>query len=232
MFAGFSAKSLSDRINDANCNILITADGAFRGDKITPLKHISDEAMQNTPSIDKCIVLKRINSDINIKQGRDVWWKDEMEKVDKNCTAETMNSEDPLFILYTSGSTGKPKGIVHSIAGYMIYTEYSFRNVFQYDEGDIYWCTADIGWITGHSYIVYGPLLAGATTIMFEGVPTYPDVGRFWKIVEENRVNIFCVTRLKSQQQGKHYSNSSMYNIYGSIYKFGYERNIRLRTLH
>ncbi|MGY8987273.1 MAG: acetate--CoA ligase [Flavobacteriales bacterium] len=191
VFAGFSAKSLSDRINDANCNILITADGAFRGDKITPLKHISDEAMQNTPSIDKCIVLKSTNSDINIKSGRDVWWKDEMEKVDKNCTAETMDSEDPLFILYTSGSTGKPKGIVHSIAGYMIYTEYSFRNVFQYDEGDIYWCTADIGWITGHSYIVYGPLLAGATTVMFEGVPTYPDAGRFWKIVEENKVNIF-----------------------------------------
>jgi len=191
VFAGFSAKSLSDRINDANCNILITADGAFRGDKITPLKHISDEAMQNTPSIDKCIVLKSTNSDINIKSGRDVWWKDEMEKVDKNCTAETMDSEDPLFILYTSGSTGKPKGIVHSIAGYMVYTEFSFRNVFQYNEGDVYWCTADIGWITGHSYIVYGPLLSGATTIMFEGVPTYPDAGRFWKIVEENKVNIF-----------------------------------------
>ena len=191
VFAGFSAQSLSERINDANCTILITADGAFRGDKITPLKDISDEAMNTSPTIQKCIVLKRTNSDINIKSGRDVWWNEEIEKVNKNCTAEVMDSEDPLFILYTSGSTGKPKGIVHSTAGYMIYTEFSFKNVFQYNEGDIYWCTADIGWITGHSYIVYGPLLAGATTIMFEGVPTYPDAGRFWKIVEENKVNIF-----------------------------------------
>ena len=191
VFAGFSAQSLSERINDANCTILITADGAFRGDKITPLKDISDEAMNTSPTIQKCIVLKRTNSDINIKSGRDVWWNEEIEKVNKNCTAEVMDSEDPLFILYTSGSTGKPKGIVHSTAGYMVYTEFSFRNVFQYNEGDIYWCTADIGWITGHSYIVYGPLLAGATTIMFEGVLTYPDAGRFWKIVEENKVNIF-----------------------------------------
>ncbi len=191
VFAGFSSKSLADRINDAKCNILITADGAFRGDKITPLKDISDEAMQNTPSIEKCIVLKRTNTNINIKKQRDVYWGVEMAKVDNDCVAETMDSEDPLFILYTSGSTGKPKGIVHSTAGYMVYTEFSFRNVFQYNEGDIYWCTADIGWITGHSYIVYGPLLAGATTIMFEGVPTYPDAGRFWKIIEENKVNIF-----------------------------------------
>jgi len=191
VFAGFSSKSLSDRINDANCNILITSDGGYRGDKITPLKEISDKAMKNTPSIEKCIVLKRTNSDIEMKEERDVWWGEEMEKVDRDCPAEIMNSEDPLFILYTSGSTGKPKGIVHTTAGYMIYTEFSFRNVFQYSEGDIYWCTADIGWITGHSYIVYGPLLSGATTMMFEGVPTYPDAGRFWKIVEENKVNIF-----------------------------------------
>ncbi len=191
VFAGFSSKSLSDRINDANCNILITSDGGYRGDKITPLKEISDKAMKNTPSIEKCIVLKRTNSDIEMKEGRDVWWGDEMEKVDGDCPIEIMNSEDSLFILYTSGSTGKPKGIVHSTAGYMIYTEYSFKNVFQYSEGDIYWCTADIGWITGHSYIVYGPLLSGATTMMFEGVPTFPDAGRFWQIVEENKVNIF-----------------------------------------
>ncbi|MBT7726838.1 MAG: acetate--CoA ligase [Flavobacteriales bacterium] len=191
VFAGFSSKSLSDRINDANCNILITSDGGYRGDKITPLKEISDKAMKNTPSIEKCIVLKRTNSDIAMKEERDVWWGDEIEKVDGDSPAEIMDSEDPLFILYTSGSTGKPKGIVHSTAGYMIYTEYSFKNVFQYSEGDIYWCTADIGWITGHSYIVYGPLLSGATTMMFEGVPTYPDAGRFWKIVEENKVNIF-----------------------------------------
>jgi len=191
VFAGFSAKSLSDRINDADCNILITADGGFRGAKITPLKDISDEAMQTTPSIEKCIVLERTKNTISMKIGRDVWWHDEMLKVTSNCPIAIMDAEAPLFILYTSGSTGKPKGIQHSTAGYMIYTEYSFRNVFQYNEGDIYWCTADIGWITGHSYIVYGPLLAGATTMMFEGVPSYPDAGRFWQIVEENKVNIF-----------------------------------------
>jgi len=191
VFAGFSAKSLSDRINDADCNILITADGGFRGAKITPLKEISNEAIQSTPSIEKCIVLERTKSEVAMESGRDVWWRDEMEKATADCPIEIMDSEDPLFILYTSGSTGKPKGIQHSTAGYMIYTEYSFRNVFQYNEGDIYWCTADIGWITGHSYIVYGPLLAGATTMMFEGVPSYPDAGRFWQIVEENKVNIF-----------------------------------------
>ena len=191
VFAGFSAKSLSDRINDADCNILITADGGFRGTKITPLKDISDDAMKSTPSIEKCIVLERTKSNIKMFDDRDVWWHDEMQKVNGDCPIEVMEAEDPLFILYTSGSTGKPKGIQHSIAGYMIYTEFSFRNVFQYNDGDIYWCTADIGWITGHSYIVYGPLLAGATTMMFEGVPSYPDAGRFWQIVEENKVNIF-----------------------------------------
>jgi acetyl-CoA synthetase len=191
VFAGFSAKSLSDRINDAACNILITADGGFRGAKITPLKDISDEAMQSTPSIKKCIVLERTKSKISMQSGRDIWWHEEIINANSDFPAEIMNSEDPLFILYTSGSTGKPKGILHTTAGYMVYTEFSFRNVFQYSEGDIYWCTADIGWITGHSYIIYGPLLAGATTIMFEGVPTYPDAGRFWKIVEENKVNIF-----------------------------------------
>ena len=191
VFAGFSSKSLSDRINDADCSILITADGGFRGEKITPLKEISDTAMQSTPSIEKCIVLERTKNTISMKNGRDVLWHDEMLKVTSNCPIEIMDAEAPLFILYTSGSTGRPKGIQHSTAGYMIYTEYSFRNVFQYNEGDIYWCTADIGWITGHSYIVYGPLLAGATTMMFEGVPSYPDAGRFWQIVEENKVNIF-----------------------------------------
>jgi len=191
VFAGFSAKSLSDRINDADCNILITADGGFRGAKIIPLKEIADEAMKSTPSIEKCIVLERIKNDIKMLDNRDVWWDDEMQRANEDCPIEVMDAEDPLFILYTSGSTGKPKGIQHSIAGYMIYTEFSFRNVFQYNDGDIYWCTADIGWITGHSYIVYGPLLAGATTMMFEGVPSYPDAGRFWQIVEENKVNIF-----------------------------------------
>jgi acetyl-CoA synthetase len=191
VFAGFSAKSLSDRINDADCSILITADGGFRGEKITPLKDISDQAMESTPSIKRCIVLAHTKSKITMKSERDVLWHKEMQEANSNFPAEIMDSEDPLFVLYTSGSTGKPKGIQHTTAGYMIYTEYSFRNVFQYSEGDIYWCTADIGWITGHSYIVYGPLLAGATTVMFEGVPTYPDAGRFWKIIEENKVNIF-----------------------------------------
>ena len=191
VFAGFSAKSLSDRINDADCSILITADGGFRGTKITPLKNISDEAMKSTPSIKRCIVLERTKQKIFMVSGRDIWWHKEMQEANTNFPAKIMESEDPLFILYTSGSTGKPKGIQHTIAGYMVYTEYSFRNVFQYSEGDIYWCTADIGWITGHSYIVYGPLLAGATTIMFEGIPTHPDAGMFWKIIEENKVNIF-----------------------------------------
>ena len=191
VFAGFSAKSLSDRINDASCNILITADGGYRGAKITPLKDISDEAMNSTNTIEKCIVLKRTKCKISMDGNRDTWWHDEINKVEENCPIEVMDSEDPLFILYTSGSTGKPKGIQHSTAGYMIYTEFSFRNVFQYNDGDIYWCTADIGWITGHSYIIYGPLLAGATTIMFEGIPSYPDYGRFWQIVQENKVNIF-----------------------------------------
>ena len=191
VFAGFSAKSLSERINDATCKLLITADGGFRGDKTTPLKQISDEAMKSTPSIERCIVLKRTKSNINMQKNRDFWWHEQMENSNSDCPIEIMDSEDPLFILYTSGSTGKPKGIQHSTAGYMIYTEYSFRNVFQYEDGDIYWCTADIGWITGHSYIVYGPLLAGATTVMFEGTPSYPDAGRFWKIIEENQINIF-----------------------------------------
>lgn len=191
VFAGFSAKSLSDRINDAKCTVLITSDGGFRGDKVTPLKNISDLAMQETPSIQSCIVLKRTNSKIEMKKNRDFWWHDEMMTADENAPAEIMDAEDELFILYTSGSTGKPKGIVHTTAGYMIYAQYSFQNVFQYNEGDLYWCTADIGWITGHSYIIYGPLLSGATTVMFEGVPTYPDAGRFWEIVEKNKINIF-----------------------------------------
>jgi acetyl-CoA synthetase len=191
VFAGFSAKALADRINDATCNILITADGGFRGAKITPLKNIADEAMENTSSIEKCIVLERTKSKIKMQKGRDVWWHDEIQQATADCLIEIMDSEDSLFILYTSGSTGKPKGIQHSTAGYMVYTEFSFRNVFQYTEEDVYWCTADIGWITGHSYIIYGPLLAGATTLMFEGVPTYPDAGRFWQIVEENKINIF-----------------------------------------
>ncbi len=191
VFAGFSASSLKDRINDASCSLLITSDGGFRGNKIIPLKNISDEAMKETPSIKKCIVLKRTNTKVSMHKERDIWWHEEMLSASEKFNAETMNSEDPLFILYTSGSTGKPKGILHTVAGYMIYTSYTFKNVFQYDEQDIYWCTADIGWITGHSYIIYGPLLNAATSVMFEGVPSYPHEGRFWEIIEKEKINIF-----------------------------------------
>ena len=191
VFAGFSAKALADRINDADCNILLTSDGLYRGNKQLCLKDIADKALETTPTIKRCIVLKRTNQVVNMLQSRDVWWSDELNKVSDICKAEVMDAEDPLFVLYTSGSTGKPKGVQHHCGGYMVYAEYSFRNVFQYNEGDVYWCTADIGWITGHSYIVYGPLLAGATTIMFEGVPTYPDAGRFWEVCQKHKVNIF-----------------------------------------
>ena len=191
VFAGFSAQSLSERINDCTCNLLITADGAFRGSKTIDLKSIVDESLLTCNSVKKVIVLKRTKTEVPIIAGRDVWWHDEMINISSNHQAETMNSEDTLFILYTSGSTGKPKGVVHSTGGYMIYAEYSFRNVFQYQANDIFWCTADIGWITGHTYIIYGPLLAGATSIMFEGIPTYPDAGRLWEIVDKYQVNLF-----------------------------------------
>tara|TARA_B100000683_G_scaffold43950_2_gene39665 strand:+ start:7447 stop:9342 length:1896 start_codon:yes stop_codon:yes gene_type:complete len=191
VFAGFSAQSLADRINDASCNIVITADGAFRGVKTIGLKAIVDEGLQRCNTVKKVIVLKRTKEEVFMQDGRDVWWHEEMTSISDIRPAEVMNSEDTLFILYTSGSTGKPKGVVHTTAGYMVYAEYSFRNVFQYEDGDVYWCTADIGWITGHSYIIYGPLLAGATTMMFEGVPSYPDAGRFWDIVDRFQVNIF-----------------------------------------
>ena len=191
VFAGFSAKALADRINDASCNIVLCSDEAYRGAKIIPIKNVVDEALKNTPSIQRNIVLKRTGSSISMTEGRDVWWHEETAKVNSTCNAEEMDAEDELFILYTSGSTGQPKGVVHTTAGYMVYTNYSFQNVFQYEKEDVYWCTADIGWITGHSYIVYGPLLAGATTVMFEGVPTWPDAGRFWEIVDKHQVNIF-----------------------------------------
>ena len=168
VFAGFSAKALADRINDASCNILLTSDGSYRGPKQLCLKAIVDKALNRVVSIKSCIVLKRTGENISMKPKRDFWWKEEISKVSSTCKAQKMDSEDPLFILYTSGSTGKPKGVQHHCGGYMVYAEYSFRNVFQYNQNDIYWCTADIGWITGHTYIVYGPLLAGATTVMFE----------------------------------------------------------------
>ncbi len=198
VFGGFSFKSLSDRIHDADCNIVITADGGFRGAKDIPLKSVVDEALETCPSVKKVIVLQHTHINVSMKNDRDVWWHEEMEKLNltglqdlSGFKAEIMESEDPLFILYTSGSTGKPKGVVHTTAGYMTFVDYTFRNVFQYNDGDVFWCTADVGWITGHSYLIYGPLLAGATTLMFEGIPTYPDAGRFWKVVDKHKVNIF-----------------------------------------
>ncbi|MDH5603316.1 MAG: AMP-binding protein, partial [Cyclobacteriaceae bacterium] len=191
VFAGFSANSLADRINDSSCKVVLTSDGAYRGAKVIDLKGIVDEGLEKCDCVEKVIVLKRTKTPVNMTAGRDVWWEDETAKVGNTCTAEVMDAEDMLFILYTSGSTGKPKGMVHTCGGYMVYTTYTFKNVFNYQQGDIYWCTADIGWITGHSYIVYGPLCAGATTVMFEGVPSYPDMGRFWEVVAKHKVNIF-----------------------------------------
>ena len=191
VFAGFSASALADRINDCRAKMVLTSDGNFRGNKQIPVKLVVDEAISKTETVEKVIVLKRTGEDVKMQSGRDLWWEEAIEGQSDENEAEVMDSEDLLFVLYTSGSTGKPKGVVHSIAGYMIYTYYSFVNVFQYQMDDIYWCTADIGWITGHSYIVYGPLLAGATTLMFEGVPTYPHPGRFWEIIEKYKVNQF-----------------------------------------
>ena len=190
VFGGFSSEALASRINDSKCSLLITADGAYRGDKIINLKEIADNALNKCASIKTNIVIKRTNQNVNWNN-IDKWWHSEIEKVDNYCEAELMDSEDELFILYTSGSTGKPKGMVHTCGGYMVYTAYSFQNVFQYKPNQIFWCTADIGWITGHSYIVYGPLLSGATTLIFEGVPSYPDFGRFWEICEKHKVNHF-----------------------------------------
>ncbi len=190
VFAGFSSTSLSDRIIDCKAKAILTSDGNYRGNKKIAVKAIVDEALEKS-SVETVIVCKRTGQDISMKEGRDYWWHEVIDGESTSHIAEEMDSEDMLFILYTSGSTGKPKGVVHTTGGYMVYTKYSFENVFQYSPGDVYWCTADIGWITGHSYIVYGPLLAGATTLMFEGVPTYPDAGRFWSVVEKHKVNQF-----------------------------------------
>jgi len=191
VFAGFSSHALSSRIQDASAKMVITGDTAYRGAKQIPLKPVVDEALRDCDTVETCLVLRRTGEDVPMVEGRDIWLHEALEQVDANNKAEVMDAEDPLFILYTSGSTGKPKGVVHSTGGYMVYTKYTFENVFQCDEDDVYWCTADIGWITGHSYIVYGPLLAGATSVMFEGIPTWPDAGRFWNIVDKFKVSIF-----------------------------------------
>jgi len=194
VFGGFSAQSIADRLQDAKAEFVITCDGAFRGNKEIPLKGVIDDALVQCPFVKRVIVLTRTRTAVSMIKGRDVWWEDEVKLVETqgnpDCAAEEMDAEDMLFILYTSGSTGKPKGVVHTCGGYMVYTNYSFVNVFQYQPEQIYFCTADIGWITGHSYIVYGPLSAGATSLMFEGVPTWPNAGRFWDIVDKYKVNI------------------------------------------
>ena len=191
VFAGFSATALATRINDSDCKLLVTSDGSYRGAKKIDLKGIVDEALESCPGINNVLVAKRIHTDVFMKPKRDYWLEPLLKEAAIDCSAEIMDAEDPLFILYTSGSTGTPKGMVHTTGGYMVYTAYTFKNIFQYRENDVYWCTADIGWITGHSYILYGPLCNGATTILYEGVPSYPDYGRFWEIVEKHKVNQF-----------------------------------------
>jgi acetyl-CoA synthetase len=191
VFAGFSASAVATRINDSDCKMVITSDGGYRGNKTIDLKGIIDDALANTPCVATVLVVKRTNSSINMKEGRDQWLQPLLDAASDTNMAEIMDAEDPLFILYTSGSTGKPKGMVHTTAGYMVYTAYTFKNVFNYEDNDIFWCTADIGWITGHSYILYGPLLNGATTVIFEGVPSYPDYSRFWEVIVKHKVTQF-----------------------------------------
>ncbi|NLU21581.1 MAG: acetate--CoA ligase [Phycisphaerae bacterium] len=197
VFGGFSAESLADRIVDSGCETLITADGTYRGAKPVPLKNSADEAMEKSAqrgvTVKTCIVLQRVGEQvhINMRPGRDIWWHEAVKTVSSECPPEWMDAEDPLFILYTSGSTGKPKGVLHTTGGYMVYATTTFEYVFDYHEDDIYWCTADVGWVTGHSYVVYGPLCAGATTLMFEGIPTYPDPGRFWDIIDKHNATVF-----------------------------------------
>jgi len=191
VFAGFSAQALADRINDSDCKMVLCSDGSYRGTKEIEIKPIIDEALLQCPSVETVLVFPRTGKQVNMQANRDKHWLTEIEKASSTCPAESMDAEDELFILYTSGSTGKPKGVVHTTAGYMVYTAYTFKNVFQYQQNDIYWCTADIGWITGHSYLVYGPLLNGATTVMFEGVPNFPNAGRFWEIIDKHKVTQF-----------------------------------------
>ena len=191
IFAGFSATAISTRINDCECKMVITSDGSYRGKKTIDLKGIVDEALKDCTCVDSVLVAKRTNTEVNMVDGRDHWLAPLMNNASPLHNAEIMDAEDPLFILYTSGSTGSPKGMLHTTAGYMVYSSYTFKNVFNYQENDIYWCTADVGWITGHSYIIYGPLANGATTVVFEGVPSYPDYGRFWEVIEKHKVTQF-----------------------------------------
>ncbi|MEO5977912.1 MAG: acetate--CoA ligase [Chryseolinea sp.] len=223
VFAGFSAGSLADRINDSGCNVILTADGSFRGGRKVELKKIVDEALDKTPSIKNAIILDLVKSNPSMKSGRDLWWHEEIQKASVDCPAEEMDAEDMLFILYTSGSTGKPKGMVHTCGGYMVHINYTFRTAFQYEDKQVYWCTADVGWITGHSYILYGPLSAGATTLMFEGIPSWPDMGRFWQVIEKHQVNIFYTapTAIRSLQQAPltfvERSNLSSLKVLGTV---------------
>ncbi len=223
VFGGFSAQSIRDRINDSSCKVVLTSDGAYRGNKQIPMKATVDEALKDCPSVEKVLVFKRTGEKVNMQSNRDLEWDIEINKQRSECEPEIMDSEDPLFILYTSGSTGKPKGVVHSCGGYMVYCCYSFINVFQYEPEQIYWCTADVGWITGHSYITYGPLLAGASSVIFEGIPSYPDAGRFWNIVDKLKVNIFYTapTAIRSLEAAgldfvKPYNLSSL-KVLGSV---------------
>ena len=204
VFAGFSSTALATRINDATCALLITADGAFRGDKKISLKTIADEALNECDTVKKCIVFQRTFQSVDWDNRKDIWWHDFIDGLSENCAPTIMDAEDPLFILYTSGSTGKPKGMVHTCGGYMVYTAYTFMNVFQYQPDDIYWCTADIGWITGHSYMVYGPLACGATSVHFEGVPSYPKWNRFWEICEKHKVTQFYTAPTAIRALAKH----------------------------
>jgi len=210
VFGGFSATALADRMIDAKSTILVTNDASYRGNKTVPLKETADEAVAKSPTVKTVIVAKRIGNKVNMQAGRDVWLHEELEKASDTCAPASMDAEDPLFILYTSGSTGKPKGQLHTTAGYMTWAKFTFENVFQVNENDLYWCTADIGWVTGHTYITYGPLLSGATTIMFEGIPTYPDAGRFWQVVDKHKVTHFYTapTAIRAlQAQGLEFVN-------------------------
>jgi acetyl-CoA synthetase len=191
VFAGFSANAIASRINDSSCKMVITSDGGYRGNKTIELKSIVDEAIKSCDSVEKVLVVKRTNAEIHMHENRDFWLQPLLDEASENNVAQIMDAEDPLFILYTSGSTGKPKGMVHTTAGYMVYSAYTFKNVFKYEENDVFWCTADIGWITGHSYILYGPLLNGATTVIFEGIPSYPDYSRFWEVIQKHNITQF-----------------------------------------